>query len=35
MAKTKGAVKMLLDLQRVLNKQELEIIGKVSDEKNN
>ena len=35
MAKTKGAVKMLLDLQRVLNKQELEVIGKVSDEKNN
>jgi purine-binding chemotaxis protein CheW len=35
MAKTKGSVKMLLDLQKVLTNQELSMISDVSDAKNN
>ena len=35
MAKTKGTVKMLLDLQKVLTSQELSMIGNVSEAKNN
>lgn len=35
MAKTKGTVKMLLDLQRILSKQDLNVISRVSDSKNN
>jgi len=35
MAKTKGTVKMLLDLQKVLTSQELSMIGNVSEAKSN
>src|SRR6056297_2133974 len=35
MAKTKGTVKMLLDLQKILSKQDLNVISRVSDTKNN
>ncbi len=35
MAKTKNTVKMLLDLQKILSDQDLSVISKVNDQKNN
>mgnify|MGYP006280251159 CR=1 FL=1 len=34
MAKTKGTVKMLLDLQKILSDKDLSVISKVSEQKN-